>query len=170
AERCIGEQSVDGVLAEAGAWAMLVQHMFSDADDIFRALAQCRYSQPELGQAMIEVAAKTAGPHRLLQVLVGRGHHANIDIHLAAASQAVVRNSVEDAQQFDLYFWIEIAYFIEKERAFVRQFKQSWLERIGPAEGALFVAKKLAFHQVFRNGGAIDVDPGMIAAGRKIVD
>src|SRR5437763_1108908 len=135
---------------------MLAQYMVGDADDVFRALAQCRYRQPELRQAMIEVATKATGPHRLLQILIGRSHYANIHIDLAAASQAVVRDSVEDTQQFDLYLRIEVAYFIEEERTSVRQLKQPWLERFGPAEGALFIAKKLALHQVFRNGGAID--------------
>src|SRR5947207_385583 len=127
---------------------MLAQHIFSDADDVFRALAQCRYRQPELGQAMIEVATKATGPHRLFQILIGCGHHPDIHIHLAAASQAIVRDSVEDTQQLDLYLRIEVADFIEEERTSVRQLKQPWLERFCPAEGPLFIAKKFALYQV----------------------
>src|SRR5437660_2879578 len=138
--------------------------MFGNPDNVLGAVAQRWNRQFELGQAMVEIATETSGTHSFFQVLVGCRYHPDIDVDLAAATQAVIRHSVEHAEKFDLHFQIEIAYFVKKQRAFICQLKQSRLERLSSAEGPLFVTKKLAFHQVFGDGGAVDIDPRVVHA------
>src|SRR5215471_9884362 len=108
---------------------------------------------------MIKIPAEAAGPHQLLQILVGGGHHANIHSNFLTPTQAVVRNAIEHAQEFDLDFGIKIANLIEKKSALVRQFEESRLHGIGAAECALLVAEEFAFNQVLGDGGTIHVDP-----------
>ena len=62
-----------------------------------------------------------------------------------------------------------VADFVQEERAVVGQLELAVgpLDRAG--EGALFVAEKFAFQQIFRDRGAIDRDERLGIAGRKPV-
>ena len=46
----------------------------------------------------------------------------------------------------------------------MRQLEQARLGCIGAAEGALFVTKEFAFHQVFGQGSTVDFNKGLAAA------
>jgi hypothetical protein len=119
---------------------------------------------------MIEIAAKAALLHQVLEIMVGSGHNAHIHGDLFASAQAVIRHAIEHAQQLYLDLQVEIADFIQEKRTFVGHFKEARLLGIGPAEGAFFITKKLAFHQVLRDGRAVNVNQRAVAAQRKVVD
>src|SRR6185437_510411 len=49
-------------------------------------------------------------------------------------------------------------------------FEEAGLDGVGAAESAFFVAEELAFDEIFRKSGAIDIDEGTLFAGRELVD
>src|ERR1700739_639625 len=73
------------------------------------------------------------------------------------AAQAFKFLLLQDAQQFGLQSRRNVAHFVEKERAFVGQLETANLLCYGTGECASLVAKKLAFQQIERNGGAIQL-------------
>ena len=66
--------------------------------NIFRAIAERRQVDGENGQAIPEIFAKSAfGDHRL-QVAMGGGDDADIDMNLALAADALERAVLQNAQ------------------------------------------------------------------------
>src|SRR5262249_3533876 len=55
---------------------------------------------------------------------------------------------------------------VQEQGAGVGDFKQSRLKRIRAAERTFLVAEQLALHQMFGDGGAVHVNPGIVAAKR----
>ncbi len=104
------------------------------------------------------------------EILVGGRDNADIDFDLAVAAQTVEGLAIQHAQQFHLSLQLQFADFVEEQRALVGQFKQTGLGGIGAAEGAFFVSEEFAFHEVFGQRGAVDIDPGTAAAVGRLVD
>ncbi len=146
-------------LREAFFGSKPLQKMIGEGDDVLRPLSQRRNLQVKLAQSMVEVTAECARLDELLQRLIGGGNHLDIDIDLAIAAQPVVRCAVQNAQQLDLQFGVELTDLIQQDRAPVGQLEQPFFAALGAAEGALLISEKLAFEQVFRDGRAIDGHP-----------
>src|SRR5215470_4094378 len=115
---------------------------------------------------MIEITAEPPRPDQLFEVLIRCRHHSYVHGNFLAASEPVIRNAIEHAQEFYLNFGIKVADLIQKKRPFIRQFEKSRLHCVRAAERALLVAEKLAFNQVLRDGGTIHVNPWSIATKR----
>src|SRR5258705_3937703 len=62
---------------------------------------------------------------------------------------------LQDAQQLRLHRRRDVAYFVQKQRAFVSHFEASDLLRDRTGEGALLMTEQLAFQKIQRNGRAI---------------
>ena len=71
---------------------------------------------------------------------------------------------LKNAQKFGLQLEGNIAHLIEKKRTAVGQLKASHALRDRPCKSAFFVSEQLAFKQSRRNGGAIHLDQGALAA------
>src|SRR5215831_8845046 len=119
---------------------------------------------------MVKIATKTAGANLLFQIAIGGRQHANVNADLLAASQPVVGKSVKGAQQLGLDLDIKIANLVQEQGAFIGQLEEAGLHGVSSAEGAFFVAEKLAFHQMFGNGGAVHIDPRLVAAMGMVMD
>jgi len=57
-----------------------------------------------------------------------------------------------------------VRYLVEEDGAFVRQVEFAALLLGRPGKGALFVTEKFALDEVFRNGGAVDLDERLAVA------
>jgi len=55
-------------------------------------------------------------------------------------------------------------YFVEKDRTAVGQLEEPALGPLGVGEGPLFITEELALEQIFRDGGAVDLDHGLFSA------
>jgi hypothetical protein len=77
---------------------------------------------------------------------------------------------LQDPQQFRLKFEWNITYLIEEQSAPVCSLEAARLAHEGARKCAPFMAKKLAFKQTGRNGGAIQFDKRSIPSGAQIVD
>src|SRR5579871_5686416 len=160
----------DRLVRETFSWRLQVQEMFSQGNNILGPLAQRRNPELELTEAMKEVLAESSLPYGSFQILVGCGNDANVNLDLAVSTETIERLTVEHAQKFHLRLQLQFADFVQKKCSLVRQFEQSGLGAVGPAEGPFFIAEEFTFNQIFRKRGAIDVDPWAIAAVRRFVD
>jgi hypothetical protein len=88
---------------------------------------------------------------------VGRGYQANVYLVSPTAAQALEFLLLQDTQQFWLQRQRNVSHLVQEKRPFVSQFETANLLRDGARKSAFLVAKKLAFQQIERNGGAIQL-------------
>src|ERR1700747_991806 len=138
--------------------------MLGESDDILRPLAQRRNPQLKLAEAVKQILAEAALAYCGLEVLVGCGDNPDVNLDFAMPTQAVERLSIQHAQQLPLCLQLHFPDLIEEKCAFIGEFEQPRLGCIGAAKRALFVTEQFTLHQVFRKGGAIDVNPRTAAA------
>ena len=106
-----------------------------------------------------------------MQVPVGGGDDAHIDVHRLAAAHAGDLFLLEDPQELGLGGQGELAHLIQKDGALVGHFKQAGLALpVGTGESAALIAKELTLSQVFRDGPAVDADEVFGGAGGALVD
>ena len=137
------------------------QEVPSQRGNIFGTLAQRRNAQLELAQAVKKIFAEAPFVHRQFKILIGSGNYSHINCDFSVPAQTVIWRAVQHAQQFHLDLRLQFANFVQKNRALVRQFEQTGLRAIGAAEGSLFVAEQFTFHQMFGQGGAVDIHQRM---------
>jgi hypothetical protein len=138
--------------------------------DIFDALTQGGHVDVEDVEAMEEVEAESAGCDILFERKIGGSDDPRVDNALAGTAKAEPRLAIEHAEEFCLNTRIQLANFIKKDRAPVGSFEQPRLAGIGAAEGPSLVAEELTFKKVLREGSAVDIDEGLLAATRIFVD
>ena len=92
-------------------------------------LAQRRDEDREDVQAVEQVLAEGAGGNRVLEVGVGRGDEADVDLDRLDAADPLELALLQHAQQLDLGGEVDVADLVEKERA-----------AVGPLEAALLPA------------------------------
>src|ERR1051326_7947188 len=109
-------------------------------------------------EAVVEILSELLLLHRVAQVAVRRGDHADIHLHRFRPSDPVERAVLQHAEEFHLKRLARLSDFIEKNRPPVRQ-----LESPGPlahcaSEGAPFVSKELTLEERLGERPAIDGD------------
>ena len=82
--------------------------------DVAASRPQRRNAQPNLVQAMEEIPAEGALVDGRGQVHVGGRHNPDIDNHFPRAPQAVIRSTVQGAQQLHLHHQIQLADLVQK--------------------------------------------------------
>ena len=92
------------------------------------------------------------------EVLVRRRDHAHINRQRCSRSDRRNHALLQRPQHFRLCREAHIADFVEKERAAVRELELAGAVGERAGEAALHVAKQLAFDQLRRNCGTIDLD------------
>src|SRR6266852_6007849 len=98
-------------------------------------------------QPVVEVRAKTAGGDGLSEVAIRRRNNAHVDGNVGARSDAPHGALLQDSQQFGLGRKVQRIYFIEKECASRRFFKQTATALMGAGESTAFVAKQFGFDE-----------------------
>src|SRR5262249_38333715 len=114
--------------------------------------------------------AEAAGGDLVLQVLIGRGHHAGIDADRPALPNALELALLQDAQQLHLELEAEAGNLVEEDRAAVSRLEAARLVVDGPREGALDVAEQFAFQEVLAQCPAVDADIRAVGALAELVD
>src|SRR5450432_122889 len=103
---------------------------------------QRNYIEPE-----IKVLAEHTFFIRCLQITVGGGDHADVNLKLLVAAHRPYFFFLQHAQKFSLQFHGELANFVEENGATVSGLKEPVLGAIGAGECAFFVSEELAFNQ-----------------------
>ena len=81
------------------------------------------------------------------------------------AADGQERMPFQNAQQLGLALQRHLADFVEEQRAQVGLLEEADVVAVGAGERAGFVAEELAFHQVGRNGRAVDAQHRPIGRG-----
>ena len=124
-----------------------VEKMLGQRADVFAALAERRQFDFEGDQAEVEIVAKLALGHPLLQVLVRRGDHAKIAAQGVFAAHRHDLAELQHAEQLDLEGHGDVGHFIEEDRAAAGLFEEAFSRLLRPGEGPADVAEELAFGQ-----------------------
>src|SRR5262249_52856169 len=93
--------------------------------------------------------------YKLLQIDVSSGNDADIYLNFLHAAQVHELAILENTQNLRLRIKTHGADFVEKERAFVRDFEEAFLRRDGTGKRALDVAEESRFKQLSRHGACI---------------
>jgi hypothetical protein len=101
---------------------------------------------------------------------VSRGDEAYIDAMGAATSETFEFLFLQNTEELGLQREWYVADFIQKEGPFVSQFESANLLCNGACKSAPLMAKKLTLEQVEGNGGTVQLDQRVAAAGARIVD
>jgi hypothetical protein len=99
-------------------------------------------------------------------VAVGGGHDPHIHGVFLGGTDAPDGFFLERTQQRGLQMERQFADLVQEERPTFGCIEQSLAVDGGPGEGALLVAEQFGFHQVGRNGGAVDGDERSLATRR----
>jgi hypothetical protein len=128
------------------------------------AFAQWRDVRLDHLQTVVEVFTEFAAHHHLLEVAVGRGDHAHIDVDLLVASKLGELGVLEHVKQLCLQCRFHLADLVEEDRAAVRLLEFADAGRGRAGERAFLVAEQLALEQLRGQGSAVDLDEGLVAA------
>ena len=115
-------------------------------------------------ESVKQVLPEASALYQLLQILVGGGNDAHVDLDRCMATHPVELTVGKHPQQARLCLGWHIADFIEKQRTAVCLLKSSVSHTVGAREGAFLVAEKFRFHQVSRDGGHIQGDERRMSA------
>src|SRR5262245_52117318 len=131
--------------------------------NLVAALAQRRDVRLNDLQAIVEVFTKIAAHHHLLEVAVGRGHDAHVDVNLLVASEFRELRVLQHVQQLCLQRRFHLADLVEEDRAAVRLLEFADARRRRTRECTLLVAEQLAFEQFRGKRGAVHFDERLVA-------
>src|SRR4029077_18174738 len=115
-------------------------------------------------QTIVQIAAKLSASHHLHEIPIRCSYQPDIHLVRTTAPQALEFLLLQDAQQLRLQRRRDVAYFVQKQRAFVGHFEAPDLLRDGSGEGALLMTEQFAFQKIQRNRRAIELYKGTPAA------
>ena len=93
-------------------------------------------------EAIEEVFAEAAFAHGFLQIDVGGGDDADVDLNFLYAAEVHEAAILQDAEDLGLHVHAHGADLIEEERAAVGDFEEAFLGGDGRGEGAFDVAEE----------------------------
>ena len=126
--------------------------MAGQVRNVLPAFAQRRQANLERVDAEVQVFAEFVVLDHLAQVAIGRADHAHIDAERLRVADAADFARFQEAQQLHLDVLVQLADFIEEQRAAVGDFEEALVIAVGPGERALAMAEQLAFDQVLATG------------------
>src|SRR5262249_44767058 len=121
-------------------------------------------------QTIVEVAPERTVDDGVLEVAVGRRDQPHVHPQRAGPADALERLLLEDAEQLGLQLERQVADLVEEERAAVRELEAGDALGDGAGGRAALVPEELALQQAGRDGGAVDLDEGALAALSRVVD
>ena len=142
----------------------------SERRNIFTAITKGRDGDGKDVEAVVKVGAIFFVGDEMFEVGIGGGDETDINFLSACAAEAFELLFLKDAQKLGLKVERDVADFVEKEGAFMSEFKAADALRDGAGEGTLFVAEELAFEQAGGDGGAVELDQRAVAASAQGVD
>ena len=109
-------------------------------------------------QAVIEVRPKSAGGNFLLEVPVGRGNQADINMLNFLGANPLNLSLLYRSEQFGLDLKRKLAYFVQEQGSLIRQFKFPGPVGDRSRKSAFDMAKELTLGKSGGQGGAIQIE------------
>src|SRR5690606_21489479 len=95
------------------------------------------------------------------QILVSGAEQPHVDGLLLLGADGAHRLLLDGPQQLDLHGQWQVGHLVKKKGAAAGRLEQARLVSHGAGKAALAMAEELAFHQLRRNGAAVDWHKGM---------
>src|SRR6188474_930203 len=124
--------------------------MVCQQHDVAAPLAQRRWPKLHNVEPVEQILPKLILPDRLDNITVRRRDQADIYLEFLVSADPGEGTVLQKAQQLGLQRSAHVADLVEKNRSAIGFFNTSGLLLHGAGERALFVAKQLAFQEVFR--------------------
>src|ERR1039457_3763442 len=125
-------------------------------------LAQRRHDDGKHVETVIQIRAERAGADCLLQIAVGGGNHANVDLELLGAAHAPERAALQNSQELRLHFQGKISNFVQEDCRAGGKLESALLAGHRTGEGALLVAEQFGLDDAGRQGGAVNSDQRLV--------
>src|SRR5579859_2230465 len=140
----------DSPFGKVLADGLKVQKMFRQGHDVLGTFTQRWDAELELAQAVKQVLSKTTILNRRLKILVGGSNDAYIHVDFSMPAETIEGLAVQHSQELHLSLQLQLADFVQEQRALVGQFEKTGLGSVGAAESSFFIPKEFALDQVFR--------------------
>src|SRR6185503_16228619 len=137
--------------------ARALEEVTRDLNDVVTALAQRRHLDRENAEPVEQVLTESPFGDGLLEIAVRRRDHAHVDGMRAIVSDALVLALLQHSQQLALQIERNFPYFVEENRAAIRELKPADTIAMRASERAFDVPEKLALEQLVRNRRAVDL-------------
>src|SRR5205807_1620635 len=111
-----------------------------------------------------------AGGDGLLQILVGGRQYPHVHFDGGPTPNAGELPILEHVQELALERRVQIPDLVEEDRAVVRRLELAQLELVGAGERPALVTKQLAFQELARDRGTVDLDEGAGLAHAELMD
>ncbi len=137
---------------------VLRQRVAHEQEDVIAALTQRRDIDGDHLQPVVQILAKLAGLDLAQQDLVGRGDKAGVHADGTHRADPAETPRVQQRQDLGLHHRIQLADFVQEDRAAICRLDQPLLPADRASERTTLMAKQLGLEQLGRNRRAIDVD------------
>ncbi len=157
----VGEQHLDHLGGQRQLPVAVLdaaEEVLGDGGNVALVLAQRRHVHREGGEPVVEVLAELAAIDHALDVAVGRGDDADVDLVVVGAADAADGARLEHAQQLGLQRQRQFAHLVDQQGAAVGGLEQPLLARRRPRVGPLLAAEQLVLDQVLAQRAAVDDD------------
>ena len=121
-------------------------------------------------EPIVEILAKTARFHLHQRIPVGGADKAHIHRLELAAADSLHCAGLDKAQQLALQIQVHLADLVEKQGTAIGQTGCPFAIPLGASKRALHMTEDLALHQIMGNGGAVEGNKGLFAAGTALVN
>src|SRR5713226_486838 len=138
--------------------------------DVFLPLPERWHLDRDHVEPVEEVLAEAAPRDQLVEVVVGRGDHPDVDLDRVLAAHALERLLFQRAQHLGLRLQAHVSDLVEKERAAVGRLELSLAPRHRARERPLLVPEQLGLDQLLRDGGAVHLHERLFDARGELVD
>jgi hypothetical protein len=135
-----------------------------DKTYILPPVAQRRHLDLHHPQAIVEVRAEPSLAHPLLEGLIGRSDDTDIHFAVPKSPQSPNRLVLQQLEQLALNCDVDLPDLVQKKRAAVRRLHEPELALARIGEGTPLVAEQLGLEKVRRDGRAVQLDEGVLAA------
>ena len=132
--------------------------MIDERRNLLAALAQRRQPQADDVEAVEEVLAEAPVGDERLEIGVGGGDDADVDLDRLRLAEAVDLVGLEEAEELGLQLGADLGDLVEEEGAAGGGADDALEGVVGAGERPLAVAEQLALEHLARHGGAVERD------------
>ena len=144
--------------------------MLDEQRDVFLPLAQRRQMDRNDIQAIEQILAEGSFGHHLLQIAVGRGDDAHVDLGRVRVADALELALLQHAQQLHLHPGAHRPDLVHEQRALVRLLEAALPRADRARERAAHVTEQLGLEQRLGNRAAVERDEPLGAAGAVVMN
>ena len=147
-----------------------VDEVVGEQRHILFPFAQRGHVDGEDVQTIEEIGPERTAAHVLVQVAIGRGDDADVDLGRVRGAEALELLLLQHAQQLHLHISGQLTNLVEKDRAVVGELESPFLLLHRAGERTSLVTEQFALGEGRREGAAVDLDHHRALAPAQVVN